>query len=222
MLMQKLMTLIAISTSLISCGAVNNPDLSQPISVEESFRTPTQEIYRKQDAEPFGSNIEVIPPQYTPPTQYSPPTQTSHSSQSFLVMSPTNQVNRFNNPIYKLEFISGNKLIGTFYAVTGRATTQSADRNVSGTRAPLPNGRYKVAAHTIPGAVKEVGGRFLPITPMFQTGRTHLGFHYDPSFDKDPKEDGTDGCIGLISPEDRDRLFKLVSEYKPSYLEVNL
>ena len=47
------------------------------------------------------------------------------------------------------------------------------------------------------GTHPEVGGRFLPIEPLFPTGRYALGIHYDPSFQKTNGEDGTVGCIAL-------------------------
>lgn len=223
--MRHIVATLLLSAALISCGAISSksalegePQVSplDPVSPVSKDKTDYQQ------AEPFGIEIEVIPP---PIVEDQPPAaiqSTSTQARAFLVMSPTGLVNSLGNPLFKVEFISNNKLIDTFTAVSGRAHTQNRNRNVSGTQAPLPNGKYRVAFSSVPGTSREVGGRFLPITPMFRTGRFALGFHYDPSFDINPVEDGTDGCIGLTTPEQRDRLFKLVQQYRPSYLEVNL
>ncbi len=106
--------------------------------------------------------------------------------------------------------------------MTGRKHTQNRNRNRAGTEAPLPNGKYKVARAPIAGSIPEAGDRFLPIQPLFQTGRSALGIHYDPSFGKDNGEDGTSGCIGLTNKQELNKVLNYVRTYQPQYLEVNI
>ena len=61
---------------------------------------------------------------------------------------------------------------------------------------------------------------FLPISPLFSTGRSALGFHVDPSYNKDPKEDGTSGCIGLTNPADFKSLWSNIQQYQIKELQV--
>ena len=68
----------------------------------------------------------------------------------------------------------------------------------------------------------EVGGRFLPVYPRFSTGRTALGIHYDPSYNKGNGEDGTAGCIGLSSRQNFATLLSFVETHKPQLLIVDI
>jgi len=86
----------------------------------------------------------------------------------------------------------------------------------------LPDGRYRVTKSIIPGTTSEIGGRFLPIQPLFRTGRSQLGIHYDPSFELDNGKDGTEGCIALTTEGELDDLLNHVRIYQPEYLEVNI
>jgi hypothetical protein len=81
---------------------------------------------------------------------------------------------------------------------------------------------YRVARSAVSGSNPEVGGRFLPIQPLFRTGRSALGIHYDPSFEKNNGEDGTEGCIALTNRWELDDLLNYVRTYQPEYLEVKL
>lgn len=141
---------------------------------------------------------------------------------NFMTLTPTGQTNTLNNPLYKLNLYADGKLIDSFITVSGRTFTQAKNRHQSGTQAPLPDGKYTVATSTIPGAIAEAGEHFLPIEPKFKTGRSELGFHFDPSFDKSNGEDGTAGCIGLTSTEDLDKLLSFVGTYKPEFLDVQI
>ncbi len=97
---------------------------------------------------------------------------------------PTGRKNALGNPLYKLIIYVQGREISSYDAVSGRAATQDKDRHRSGTEAPLPDGLYAVAKTYIRSSTPEVGDRFLPIWPLFKTGRTDLGIHYDPSFEK--------------------------------------
>ena len=141
---------------------------------------------------------------------------------NFMTLTATGKTNTLNNPLYKLRLYADGKLVDSFITVSGRTFTQAKNRHKSGTQAPLPDGKYTVATSTIPGAIAEAGDDFLPIQPQFKTGRSELGFHVDPSFEKSNGEDGTAGCIGLTSREDLDRLLTFVDKYQPEFLDVKI
>jgi hypothetical protein len=158
--------------------------------------------------------IEVIPP----PISAAP----TKEAVTKLVLTPSGTVNKFGNPIYKLTVIVSGVVMAEFETVAGRAHTQSKNRHVAGTEAPPPNGRYRVNRYARTSSEHEVGGKFLDITPLFNTGRSALGFHVDPSFEKNRKEDGTAGCIATTTVADRDLLYKLISRYNIQLLEVSI
>ncbi len=138
------------------------------------------------------------------------------------------QKNRYNNPIYALHLCVGGKELKSYEIVTGRNFTQKKNRNQSGTHSPLPNGKYRMNNALTQGMVVEVGRvsglsvsqPFLPITPSFSTGRSALGIHVDPSYNKDPKEDGTSGCIGLTNAADFRSLWSEIKQYQIRDLQV--
>ncbi len=141
---------------------------------------------------------------------------------SYMTLTPTETTNSVGNPIYTLSLYANGELLGTYPTVTGRANTQNRNRHQEGTKAPLPDGRYEVASSVVPGTHAEVGGRFLPIEPLFPTNRSALGIHFDPSFEKSNGEDGTEGCIALVQEQDLDQVLNYVRTYQPQYLEVNI
>lgn len=143
------------------------------------------------------------------------------ASYPHMTMTSTGQRNRFGNPVYQINMYgSGGKLVGTVKAVSGRASTQGLNRHIPNREAPLPNGKYAISTQVIPGTEPEVGGLFLPITPLFSTGRSALGFHVDPSYNRDAKEDGTAGCVGTTTVQERNFLFTYVRNYRPRYFVV--
>ncbi len=139
-----------------------------------------------------------------------------------MTLTPTQQMNRLGNPIYQLHLYANGQLVGVYSAVTGTANTQDKNRHQGGSKAPLPNGRYRVASSPIPGTEPEVGSLFLPIEPEFATGRTALGIHYDPSFEQSNGEDGTQGCIALTDQNQLEQVLFYVQSYHPQYLEVKI
>jgi hypothetical protein len=141
---------------------------------------------------------------------------------NYMTLTPTNTSNAVGNPIYELRLYSNGQLVGTYQTVTGRANSQNRNRHQAGTHAPLPDGQYQVANAEVAGTHPEVGGRFLPIQPLFPTGRSALGIHYDPSFQKSNGEDGTEGCIALTNKRDLDQVLQYVHTYRPQYLEVKI
>lgn len=136
--------------------------------------------------------------------------------------------NKFNNPIYKLTAYRDRTSDYSFQlnAVTGRGFTQSRNRYQSNTEAPLPDGSYSIATRVVKGTITEVGGTMIPIFPKSgfdsRMRRTALGIHWDPSFDKDAKEDGTSGCIGLTNKSNYYQVRNFILKYRPRSLEVQI
>jgi hypothetical protein len=147
-----------------------------------------------------------------------------------LILTPdsSNLQNRFNNPIYKLTAYRDktSNYLFQFDAVTGRGFTQKRNRYKSNTEAPLPDGSYAVVPRVVAGTIREVGGTMVPILPKSgfdpRMRRTALGIHWDPSFDRDKKEDGTSGCIGLTSKNNYRQVRDFILKYRPRSLEVQI
>jgi hypothetical protein len=180
------------------------------------------------------SNISSIP-KPTKHSQHKPQASSTNlptvGCQSFpcLVLSqdPSNPQNSFKNPIYRLTaYRDRTSSAFQLNAVTGRAFTQNRNRYHSNTEAPLPDGSYSVAATVVAGNIPEVGGTMMPIFPKpgfdSKMRRTALGIHWDPSFDRDKKEDGTSGCIGLTNKNDYHRVRDFILKYHPHSLEVQI
>jgi hypothetical protein len=139
-----------------------------------------------------------------------------------LVRDPNKGTNDIGNPIYILEtYIDGQK-DRTFNTVSGTATTQAADRHRGDNFAPLPDGLYNVSNQIVDGTIPEVGKTFISVFPRFETNRTDLGIHLDPSFNKSNGYDGTAGCIGMTTPADRDAINEFVRKYQPQKLVVRI
>ncbi len=139
-----------------------------------------------------------------------------------LVKYSNNGTNDIGNPIYTLEIYIDGELDRRFNAVSGTATSQKADRNLGNNHAPLPDGLYDVNNWITPGTLREVDRTFIGIVPKFKTNRNDLGIHLDPSFNKRNGYDGTSGCIGLTTAEDRDALNNFVLKYRPRNLVVKI
>jgi len=96
------------------------------------------------------------------------------------------------NPILNVSVYKNSNLLNTYQTVSGRWNTQNLDRNIANNSSPSPNGTYIIKDETI-GYHPETGGVFLPYEPTFNTERSALGFHVDPSWGLEV-EDGTRGC----------------------------
>ncbi|MEA5534194.1 L,D-transpeptidase [Crocosphaera sp. XPORK-15E] len=162
--------------------------------------------------------LQVKQPPQNPEPEVIPPI----SQENYMTLTPTNTSNALGNPIYELRLYAKGQLIGNYATVTGQATTQQKNRHQEGTEAPLPDGKYAVANTAVAGTEPEVGELFLPIQPLFSTGRTALGIHYDPSFQKTNGEDGTHGCIALTQKQDLEQVLHYIYTYQPQYLEVTI
>jgi hypothetical protein len=145
-----------------------------------------------------------------------------------LTQAPSRPHNKFHNPIYKLTAYRHKTASSTFQldAVTGRGFTQTRNRYQSQTEAPLPDGSYSISSRVVTGTLAEVGGTMVPIFPKpgfdRRMRRSALGIHWDPSFNKDKKEDGTSGCIGLTNKNNYHRVRDFVLTYHPRSLEVQI
>ena len=146
-----------------------------------------------------------------------------------LVLSKSIQprTNKYGNPVYQIAaYDQSSTPLFTLDAVTGRANTQQRNRYQSGTHAPLPDGQYSVTPRVEMGTLPEVGGTIIPILPQpgfdRRMSRKYLGIHWDPSFNKDQKEDGTSGCIGLTRKQDYVKVRDFVLKYRPQSLQVKI
>lgn len=127
-----------------------------------------------------------------------------------IVLERTKEANKFGNPIWTLTLPN----CSTYDTVSGRSSTQELDRNTANNQSPLPKGEYFVGAVNVgpfgPSSNPELGNTFfVDLFPRFETERTDLGIHWDPSFNKDEVEDGTAGCVALTNAED----LKVVTEF---------
>ena len=109
-----------------------------------------------------------------------------------------------------------------FDTVNGRAHRQKADRHRSGTRAPLPAGRYVLEPVEPLGSAdpRKLGPIWIGIEPQFPAGRGHLGIHLDPSANRNANS-GTLGCGGLIRWDDMQTLAGLVQRRNVRTLVVS-
>lgn len=122
-------------------------------------------------------------------------------------------------PLWVLQM--GDKAV---WVVSGRASRQQDDlRHISGTKSPLPPGRYRVHApeQILPDDPIELGrSGWIALTPQFVTGRSALGIHHDPSFGLPNGESGTDGCIGTLNADDMRMVMRWVQQNRPQTLIV--
>ena len=141
---------------------------------------------------------------------------------SLLVLErTTRRLSRTADPIWVLSLNTPGKSTQSFEVVTGRAHRQTADRHRTGTRAPLPAGRYSLGPVEPlgPGDPMELGPIWIGIEPLFPTGRGHLGIHLDPSANRDANS-GTLGCVGLINRADMFHLASLIEQRQVRELVV--
>ncbi len=139
-----------------------------------------------------------------------------------LVRDPNKGTNDVGNPLYTLEaYVRGEKY-QTFNAVSGTARSQNFNRYRGENSAPLPDGSYSVSSQIVAGTLPEVGRTFISIQPRFQTGRTDLGIHLDPSFNRQNGFDGTAGCIGIATVAERNAINEFVAKYRPRNLFVKI
>ena len=134
----------------------------------------------------------------------------------------TRSLARTGDPIWSLRLETPGQPLQRFDAVSGRAHRQNADRDRSGTREPLPAGRYSLGPVDPmgPSDPRQLGPIWIGIEPQFPTGRGHLGIHLDPSANRNANS-GTLGCVGLIRWEDMQSLAGLVQRRNVRTLVVS-
>ena len=139
-----------------------------------------------------------------------------------LVRDPSNKTNDLGNPLHILEVYRNGIIYQRFQATSGTANSQNRDRSLPDISAPLQDGFYTVSGQIVPGTIPEVGKTFVAVFPRFETARTDLGIHVDPSFNKRNGFDGTAGCIAMTNLADRDAINKFVLKYQPRNLFVKI
>ncbi len=139
-----------------------------------------------------------------------------------LVRDPRNRTNDLGNPIHTLEIYRNGIIYQRFSATSGTVNSQNRDRSIPDISAPIQDGLYKVSGQVVPGTIAEVGKTFIAVFPRFETRRTDLGIHVDPSFNKRNGFDGTAGCIALTTLADRDLVNEFVLKYQPRNLFVDI
>lgn len=141
------------------------------------------------------------------------------AANNLLTLTPTTRSNALGNPIYSLSAYRDGVRQFRLDAVTGTNKSQQRDRHKGNNFAPLPDGNYDIGAIE-PGLDREVGKKFVRLKPRFTTRRTHLGIHWDISYNKRNGRDGTAGCIGLTKRRDFDRAVGFIKTYKPRRFKV--
>lgn len=147
-------------------------------------------------------------------------------SASLVLIKTKDTIKTTKDPIWQLQLVSQDgRVIDSMPALTGRASRQLLDRHQSGNKSPLPIGVYKVERTSIergPFGDPELGkGYWIPITPLFATGRSYLGFHQDPSWGRPNGESGTSGCIGLENAAATVKLVDWIKHFNITQLKVN-
>ncbi len=125
------------------------------------------------------------------------------AGQMVLVRTPRTLA-RTGDPVWELQLALPGQPLRSYEAVVGRADRQNGDRQRLGSRAPLPQGRYRVTEIEATGEGDDPElGRFvwIGLEPEFTSARKGLGIHYDPSAGRG-RGSGTDGCIGLLHGND--------------------
>ncbi|MBD2773209.1 SH3 domain-containing protein [Iningainema tapete] len=123
--------------------------------------------------------------------------------------------------VYETRLIDSNgKVVNTVRGISGRVNNQTPSQT-AGSQTPIPFGIY---TFTSPGVVEYKGGEFggvwSPVTPNFNTGRSELGVHYDPSAFQQNGNTGTAGCFATPTVEERDIMTKFIRGYKPTHFVV--
>lgn len=146
------------------------------------------------------------------------------SNNSLRVIKTSKNVSSTNDPIWRVELVVNDKVVDYVDALIGRSYRQNSNRNISGNKSPLPIGTYSIDSLGISKAPfddPELGrGYWIPIIPLFSTGRSVLGIHQDPSWGKTNGESGTSGCIGLKSAEETEKVENWIRKYKIHTLTV--
>lgn len=167
-------------------------------------------------------SIPVVP--YEVFSEANIPVKATPQGNTLRVVKTNKMVETTKDPIWDVELVVDGKVVDKVEALIGRSYRQTADRHIAGNKSPLPVGTYSIDKQGIAKAPfddPELGkGYWVPITPLFSTGRSALGIHQDPSWGLLNKESGTSGCIGLRSPEDTRKVVEWVRQYDVRVVSV--
>jgi hypothetical protein len=168
-------------------------------------------------------SLEQLPPPELPPVieETISPQETKSTparNNSFIrVVKTKDVVSQTKDPIWKVELVVNDKVVESMDALIGRSYRQHVNRHTAGNKSPLPIGSYRIDTSGIalpPFNDPELGtGYWIPITPMFSTGRSALGIHQDPSWGKLNGESGTSGCIGLKTEKETYTFVNWIRQY---------
>lgn len=130
------------------------------------------------------------------------------------------EINEQGSPILRASIYNKGRHLKEFKLISGREYTQDLDRNISGNKSPSPNGNYVIGNLTT-GYLPETGGVFIPYTPLFNTERSSLGFHIDPSWGLKNGENGTQGCMAFKTMNEFNDFNNLITYNKINQLIIN-
>ncbi|MGD2183751.1 L,D-transpeptidase [Lusitaniella coriacea] len=138
-----------------------------------------------------------------------------------MIATQTDETIGIGLKVYQVQLIDDNgQTVDTIRAVSGRAGKQTPSHK-AGSQTPLPFGIYQFS---MPGNVSHPGGEFggawSPIIPTFETGRSGIGLHYDPSAFKNNGQAGTAGCLATPTIEEREIMTQFIRAYKPTQITV--
>ena len=127
--------------------------------------------------------------------------------------------------VYETILVDSNgKIVNKVRLISGRANYQTPS-NVADSLTPPPFGIYTFDA---PGWVyqgkdlkTQFGGVWSPITPIFNTNRSEIGIHYDPSASKGNYNTGTVGCFATPTVKEKDIMTNFIRNQKPKHFIFN-
>ena len=171
--------------------------------------------------------LDALPPAGVPeePGSIRPQIQFKQGTNTIRIVRTNRTVDTTKDPIWSVQLVHNGKVVEEIDSLIGRADRQALNRHTAGNKSPLPPGRYRIDRGGIemgPFPDPELGrGYWIPITPLFATGRSALGFHQDPSWGKRNGESGTSGCIGLASPEATTKVVNWIRQYNIQQISVD-
>ncbi len=142
-----------------------------------------------------------------------------------VVATRTNETVAGGLRVYKTILVDRNgNTVNTVRLVSGRIDKQTPS-HVEDSQTPPPFGIYTFDA---PGWVykgedlkAQFGGVWSPITPTFNTERSEIGIHYDPSTFSGNYKVGTAGCFATPTVKEKDIMTKFIQNQKPKHFIFN-
>jgi hypothetical protein len=142
-----------------------------------------------------------------------------------VVATRTNETIAGGLRVYKTILVDSNgKIVNKVRLISGRVNYQNPS-DVEDSLTPPPFGIYTFDA---PGWVykgkdlkAQFGGVWSPITPTFNTNRSEIGIHYDPSASKGNYNAGTVGCFATPTVKEKDIMTNFIQTHKPKHFIFN-